>query len=305
MRNKHILFCISHVALIILCIIYNITRAQAITWDDYVKSVQHGKEVQIEGISPGDSKNLTGRIYFPSEGTGPYPALVALHGAGGIFPYQLWWADWISQQGFIVLSIDSYCTRGHLCEHSSGDEDKNRGKIMRNWKKVSLKQRMFDAVAGYQYLSNNPLVKKDSIGLIGWSWGGTAALFTQKFSKRLSLPENGFKGTIAFYPNFKHVQNHRQWKGPGKIAQPTLILYGKSDSLESDGSYKKLKAAKHPGPLTVIGYKGAVRKFDELGPHRMKNHPSVGSFAKAFHKESFEKSMQDVGKFLTNNFGEM
>ena len=152
MRNKRAIFCISLVALIILCITYNIPRAQAVTWDDYIESVQHGKEVQIEGISSGYSEDLTGRIYVPSEGAGPYPALIALHGAGGIFPYQLWWADWISQQGFIVLSIDSYCTRGHLCEHSSSDKDKNRGTIMRKWKKVSLKQRMFDAVAGYQYL---------------------------------------------------------------------------------------------------------------------------------------------------------
>ena len=132
MGNKHTLICISLVALIVLSITCNISRAQALTWDDYVQSVERGKEVQIEGISSGDNKDLTGRIYVPSEGTGPFPALVALHGAGGIFPYQLWWADWISLQGFIVLSIDSYCTRGHLCEHSSSDKDKNRGKIMKH-----------------------------------------------------------------------------------------------------------------------------------------------------------------------------
>ncbi len=302
MKNKKFLFCIALAAIIVPSMTFNIGRAQEVTWDDYIESVHAGQEVQIAGLSSGDNKDLTGRIYVPDEGTGPYPALVALHGAGGIFPYQLWWANWISQQGFIVLSIDSYCTRGHLCEHFSSDKDNSRGKIKRNWKKVSLKQRMFDAVAGYQFLWKNSLVKKDSIGLIGWSWGGTAALFAQKFAKRLSLPEKGFKGTIAFYPNFKYVQNNRQWKGSGKITQPTLILYGKSDTLESAASYKKLKAARHPGPLTVIGYEGAVRKFDELGSHRMKKHPSVGSFAKAFHKKSFEKSMKDLGKFLTDNF---
>jgi len=92
----------------------------------------------MKGFSHGDGVDLTGRIYTP-EGSGPYPALIALHGAGGIFPYQLWWANWISKKGFVVLFIDSYCTRGYLCEHFTGDKDSNRGKIMRKWDKVSIK----------------------------------------------------------------------------------------------------------------------------------------------------------------------
>lgn len=279
----------------------NTARANQITWDNYITAVNAGQEVKIKGFSHGDDVDLTGRIYTP-EGSGPYPALIALHGAGGIFPYQLWWANWISKKGFVVLFIDSYCTRGYLCEHFTGDKDSNRGKIMRKWDKVSIKQRIFDAAAGYQFLLDNSMVKKDSIGLIGWSWGGTTALFAQKISKRLNLPEGGFKGTIAFYPNLVHVEKKRQWKGSGKINQPTLVLYGKLDVLESVNSYKRFLKKKHPGPITIIGYEGAVRKFDELGPHRLKNHPRVGSFPKAFHKKSFENSLDVLAKFLKNNF---
>ena len=148
--------------------------------------------------------SLDGLLFVP-EGAGPFPAMVALHGAGGIFPYQAWWARQIANTGVVVLFLDSYCTRGYLCEHSTGDNDKKRGAIMRKWDKVSLKQRVLDAAAGYRFLTAREFIDNKSIGLVGWSWGGTTALFVQRSANRLQLPNGGFKGTIAFYPNLAGI----------------------------------------------------------------------------------------------------
>ena len=137
--------------------------------------------------------------------------MVALRGAGGIFPYQAWWARQIENTGVVVLFVDSYCTRGYLCENSTGDNDKKRGAIMRMWDKVSINQRVLDAAAGYRFLTEREFIDNKSIGLTGWSRGGTMALAVQRVSKRLQLPNGGFKGTIAFYPNLVHVQGHKQW----------------------------------------------------------------------------------------------
>ena len=52
------------------------------------------------------------------------------------------------------------------------------------------------------------------------------------------------------------------------------------------------------GPITVIGYEGATRKFDELGGSRMMPYPSVGKFEKAFHRPSFVKFVEEVHKWL-------
>ena len=38
-----------------------------------------------------DGKEISGLMYKP-DGSGPFEAVVMLHGAGGIFPYQLDWA---------------------------------------------------------------------------------------------------------------------------------------------------------------------------------------------------------------------
>ena len=126
-------------------------------------------------------------------------------------------------------------------------------------------------------------------------------MFAQKFSRRLSLPNGGFKATIAFYPNLKYLIGKPSWERTGPIEQPLLILYGRDDTLESDEAYNELEASDFPGPIEIIGFDGAVRKFDELGDYRTKQHPSIGEFSKGFDQESFERSVTEVKDFLTEH----
>ena len=281
----------------VISILVNINTALSVSFEEYANTLEGSQKIEIEGISPGDGKDLEGYLYKP-EGKGPFPALIALHGAGGIFPYQLWWAKEISKKGYVVLFIDHYCTRDLLCEVKSDDEDHARGEIMRNWQEVSPRQRVLDAVAAYSWLSSESYIKNKMIGLIGWSWGGSSALFAQKIARRLSLPNGGFKATIAFYPNLKYVLDKPQWSRTGPIEQPALILYGKADILESEEAYETLLSAGYSGDIRVIGFDEAYRKFDELGPYREKHHPSVGYFGKAFQQKAFDRSRREVEKFL-------
>ena len=124
----------------------------------------------------------------------------------------------------------------------------------------------------------------------------------QKMAKRFNLANGGFKGTISFYPNLEYIAESAMWKRAGKINQPTLVFYGQKDQLESAKSYKKFVKDGHPGPLEVVAYEGATRKFDELGKIRKAQHPTVGSFTKAFHKQSFEDSRKKIREFLETNF---
>jgi len=284
----------------LLSLMANNSTAFTINYQDYKKALERSQKVEISGLPQGDGKELDAYLHKPA-GDGPYPALIALHGAGGIFPYQIWWANEISKYGYTVIFVDHYCTRGHLCEIESGDDDPLRGEIMRNWQHVSPRQRVIDAVAAYRWLSRKPYVKNDKIGLIGWSWGAASALFAQKLARRLTLPNGGFKATIAFYPNLKYVIDKSQWSRSGPIEQATLILYGKLDTLESDKAYAALLSAGYSADIRVVGFKGAYRKFDELGGFRKKYHPSVGDFPKAFQQEAFEHSVKEIRSFLSKN----
>ena len=272
----------------------------AVSYKDYNNVLNGSDKIKLSGISRGDGKDLDGYLYRPA-GNGPHPALVALHGAGGIFPYQLWWAKYISKKGYVVLFVDHYCTRGHLCEVESDDSDRARGQIMRNWQSVSPRQRVMDAVAAYKWLSSKAYINKNQIGLIGWSWGASSALFAQKIARRLSLPNGGFKATIAFYPNLKYLIDKPQWSRTGQIKQSTLILYGKADVIESEEAYQHLLSEGHPGAIRVVGFEGAYRKFDELGAYREKYHPTIGQFPKAFQQKAFDASLREIKKFLSEN----
>jgi dienelactone hydrolase len=56
---------------------------------------------------------LPGHLYRP-DGPGPFPAVVALHGCGGIGPHLHRWAQTLQQWGYVALLVDSFSTvQGH------------------------------------------------------------------------------------------------------------------------------------------------------------------------------------------------
>ena len=97
-----------------------VSVASEVTKKSYLDALKSAELVDIPASPQGDKKPLNGLLFVP-EGPGPFPAMVALHGAGGIFPYQAWWARQIANTGVVVLFVDSYCTRGYLCVHDTGD----------------------------------------------------------------------------------------------------------------------------------------------------------------------------------------
>ena len=274
--------------------------SHAVTFDDYAKVFEGTKEISFLTPSLGDGKKISGLLYTPT-GKGPFPAVIALHGAGGIFPYQLWWAKTISKLGYVVLFVDSYCERKILCNRDTSDSDQERGEVMRDWQQVPMHQRMVDAMGAFQFLAKKKIVLKNKIGSIGWSWGGSVMLFKQKYKERFPLPFGGFKATVAFYPNLKYLYENPMWQGGHKFKEKLLILYGLSDDLESKESYDLLLKEEGDEYIKVIGYPNSHRKFDELGGYREKYHPAVGDFAKEFNKKAFEDSLNKVVSFFKKN----
>ena len=165
------------IAFVLFFLNLSVFSTHAVTLDDYAKVLEGTKEVSFLTPSKGDGRKISGLLYVPN-GKGPFPAIVAKHGAGGIFPYQLWWAKTISKYGYIVLFVDNYCERKILCNRMTDDTDRERGDVMRDWQQVSPSQRMMDAVGALQFLANQKNVIKNKIGLIGWSWGGYCITFS-------------------------------------------------------------------------------------------------------------------------------
>src|SRR5271170_1206199 len=110
---------------------------------------------------------LDGYLFKPA-GEGRHPALVFLHGCGGLVNRRLGeinsretdWAARFTRFGYIVLMVDS------LTPRASGEMCSQRG-----FKKAIYRDRPKDAYGALRYLQAQPFVRPDRVALVGWSQG--------------------------------------------------------------------------------------------------------------------------------------
>jgi dienelactone hydrolase len=205
-------------------------------------------------INGGTPTMLTGYLFRP-DGPGPFPALVALHGCGGLFTagkLNARFADWgprLSALGYVVLFPDSFTPRGI----SESCTQKNRSGFSAH------KERPKDAYGALHWLQNQSMVAKERIGLIGWSNGGSTLLATIGESKEKDKSVD-FQVAIAFYPGCSGFAKKSLWQPH----VPLTILIGEADDWTPAESCKTLIArAKEQGhPADIFSFPNAFHDFD-------------------------------------------
>jgi dienelactone hydrolase len=192
---------------------------------------------------------LTGYLYRPV-GPGPFPAIVALHGCGGIMTRQGGfqkrdrdWADRFTDAGIAVLFPDSFNPRGvpEVCTLKSEDRP------------IVPFGRAADANGAADWLAAQPFIDKNRLALIGWSHGGSSTLWTVADRTKPKTVE--FKTAIAYYPGCRVLLERDNWKP----RVPLQILIGALDDWTPPEPCRDL-AAKHNIPITL--YDGAYHGFD-------------------------------------------
>jgi dienelactone hydrolase len=203
---------------------------------------------------PEGALTLHATLYRP-EGSGPFPAVVALHDCSGL-PHrpmtqaQLYdqWAQLLAAQGFVVLLPDSFGSRGL---HSQCRE---------NDRKVhASRERVADANAARLWLQAQSYIKPDHISLLGWSNGGVAALWA---IRPTTAPHDGgadFRSAVVFYPNC-----HRSRETAWSARVPTLILVGGADDSTPAATCQQMVAGAHDrsARVQIVVYPGAHHEFD-------------------------------------------
>lgn len=204
---------------------------------------------------PHDDYQLDGVMYRP-EGPGPFPAVVAMHGCGG-----LWrdadrlstrhsdWGERLVAAGFIVLMPDSYGSRG------LGSQCGVKDVTIR-----ASRERVGDAMAARRWLQERPDVQRDSVSLLGWSGGGSTILAAIRTDRRPADRRPDFSRAVAFYPGCRTQSESRSFEA----RLPTLILMGDADDWTPPAPCDFLaKAARARGEaVQLVLYPGAVHDFD-------------------------------------------
>ena len=242
-------------------------------------NVSEQAPAKLLGYLARPDAGLSGMLGNHSNRAAPHPAVVVLHGCGGISSHSAGIADRIGSWGYVTLAVDSLGSRG------SGITSGCSGR--------SLDQ-AFDAYAALHYLSQLDFVDAARVAVIGQSMGGSAALYAVERGLAAQYFNERFRAAIAYYPNCV----------PGaSMTAPTLVLIGEADEWnQAERCREMAKRARADGAtIALTVYPGIHHAFDvaELKPGMR----SLGRWIE-YNEPAARDAEQKLRAFLAANFGE-
>lgn len=191
-----------------------------------------------------DRTDITGVLFRPA-GPGPFPAVIGLHGCAGLWrrgeldARSADWAARLTAAGFLVLFPDSYSPRGLSATCTARDRS------------IRPRDRARDAAGAAEWLARQAFVDQHRIALIGWSDGGTTALYATGVTSPAGVD---YRLALIFYPGCRGFL--RSGWSP---RQPVTILHGEADDWTPA---EPCAAIARSAGATFVGYPGAFHDFD-------------------------------------------
>jgi dienelactone hydrolase len=243
----------------------------------------------------GEPVRLSALMFRPHR-AGALPALVLMHGCGGMYTSQgyvtasyRYWAERLALEGYVALLVDSFGPRGYrsICELQERPIRQSR-------------ERAADIYAARQWLAAQPFVAVERIGLIGWSNGASGTLYGMRETQQ----RRGIRAAVAFYPGCRTLARS---KTPYRPYMPLLILAGEADDWTPAAPCVELTeiARKQGAPMEIVTYPGAHHSFDRINsPVRYRpnvrnlNKPDRKGATAGEHPEAREDAMRRTLEFF-------
>jgi dienelactone hydrolase len=257
--------------------------------------LEGGRAVRFANVTPGAPLSIEATLVRPS-GPGPFPAVVQLHGCGGIEAQSFRWARWLADRGYVALVVDSFGPRHVKGDCRSGPDD------------PPVTARLDDAFGALRYLQSRPDVRPDRVAAIGWSQGGVYAMavingpsLERARSRGVELPATGFAAGIGFYPGgcFSLVSEG--------VVRPLLVLIGEADDWTPAAKCREMVEAMRSrgADATIVTYPGAYHYFDVEGQRHevladVENEARAGGFGAtvSYQAEAAADAQRRVEEFL-------
>ncbi|HEU5197719.1 MAG TPA: dienelactone hydrolase family protein [Methylomirabilota bacterium] len=215
-------------------------------------------------LVPADPIALTGELTLPA-GAGPFPAVVLMHGCGGLGNAEGGWVTPLTGAGYATFVVDSFTGRG-LAE------------VCRNARALISLQRVPDAYGALRILATHPRLDAGRIALMGFSHGGglTLGASTRWAHDRYTrTAAAAFRAFLPFYPGCNNAYPERL-----SISAPLRIHIGELDDWTPAAPCQELvdtlRRSGQDAEITV--YPGAHHSFDNVG-RRVTWLPAVDSAA--------------------------
>jgi dienelactone hydrolase len=220
-------------------------KAEEFAWlgGDMVQVAEH--RIDLMPLPKQSPHPLMAYLARP-DGPGPYPAVIELHGCGGLGTMHIAVADVLKSWGYVALALGSL---GDLNACSGRGAD-------------GALAEAFDAYAALDWLAQQAYVDADRVTLLGFSMGGGATLDAVEPGLIEDKKPRHFRAAVAYYPWCKDRS--------GLATVPTLILVGDKDDWTLASWCQEMMARRDGkgSPVTLIVYPGATHAFNGPAPPR-------------------------------------
>ncbi len=235
----------------------------------------------LEANEPSPPDVVLDGFLVKPDGTGPFPAVVLLHGCSGLSasfrraPVASRWIQSLVKWGYAVLALDSFAARAG--RSTCGRE-------------VEF-YRIADAFGALAFLTSRHDVDARKIAILGFSSGGIAALnaVEQRDYTPFELPpELRFNAAVAFSP---------VCISEGTMTAPALVLVGELDDWSPVARCRFMVADSEAkgAPITLVVYPGAAHDFGDTALRPLRQQ--FGHFS-AYDRAAAEDAIAQVKAFL-------
>lgn len=196
------------------------------------------------------AQKIWGDLSLPTTTNSKVPAIILMHGSGGVAPHLNQWVNAFNEIGVATFVVDSFGPR-------------NIKSMVSDQKQLSNSSNLIDAFQALQLLSMHPLIDQNKIGIMGFSKGGEVALRTAIEPLRAAVIKSDLKFAlhIPTYPGCNQVY----WANNVTHA-PILNLLGADDDYTTAEPCKALakRYADAGASIRTIEYAKAHHGFDAL-----------------------------------------
>jgi len=203
----------------------------------------------LTGKHDGTPVVLAGQLRIPRGGTDRLPAVILVHGSGGVSGYVDDWARWLNAMGVATFVLDAFTGRGLV---SVANDQAQLGRLAM----------IVDTYRALALLAKHPRIDPSRIAVMGFSRGGQAALYSslKRFQRMHLSASASFAAYIVFYPDCRTL-----YHDDDDVANvPIRIFHGGADDyspVETCRLYvDRLKKAGKDVELRE--YAGAQHAFD-------------------------------------------
>ena len=201
------------------------------------------------GKKDGKPTTIAGELRIPKPGTDRLPAVVLVHGSGGVgFNIGMWVGE-LNKAGFATFVIDSFTGRG--ITNTITDQSQLSSYAMMN-----------DAFAALAVLGKHPRIDPEKIAVMGFSKGAIPSLYASmnRFQSAYAPEGASFAAYVGFYTpcNTALIDDEKV------SAKPIRLYHGVADDWVPIGPCRDYVARlkKAGANINLVEYSGATHAFD-------------------------------------------